>query len=392
MIISDKESLIILLLGFLIVAVAANQLSKLFKRLNLPVITGLLVVGIVSGPFILGLVPKAARYDLTFINDISLAFIAFAAAAELYLKDLRGRLKSIKWMTFGQLVVTFIFSSFAIYFLADNIGFMREMPTEGKIAISILMGTIFVARSPASAIAVINEMRAKGPFVQTAMGVTVVKDFLVIVLFAINFSVANVLIKGGELNLWFLLIVFLELLVSFTLGYALGNLLAFILSIKTKRNLKAFYILAIGFGIYQLYYFTKDYTSAEFGKEFLIEPLLICIVGSFFVTNYTKYRHEFINILEEIGPYVYVCFFTLTGATMSLDLLLKVWPMALVLFGIRLATMVVGSYVGGSLAGDPPLFNRIGWMPYVTQAGVGLDLLLLWPLPFRAGVFSLLRW
>ena len=26
------------------------------------------------------------------------------------------------------------------------------------------------------------------------------------------------------------------------------------------------------------------------------------------------------------------------------------------------------------MAGDPPLFKRIGWMPFVTQAGVGLGL------------------
>ena len=62
---------------------------------------------------------------------------------------------------------------------------MAEMPEKHKFAIAILFGTIFVARSPSSAIAVINEMRASGPFTKTVMGVTVVKDVLVIILFAI---------------------------------------------------------------------------------------------------------------------------------------------------------------------------------------------------------------
>ena len=44
------------------------------------------------------------------------------------------------------------------------------------------------------------------------------------------------------------------------------------------------------------------------------------------------------------------------------------------LFGIRLVTMIIGSILGGSLAGDSALFRRIGWMPFVTQAGVGLGL------------------
>ncbi len=58
---------------------------------------------------------------------------------------------------------------------------MSEMDTSSKIAVSILFGTIFVARSPSSAIAVINEMRANGPFTKTVMGVTVLKDVLVII-------------------------------------------------------------------------------------------------------------------------------------------------------------------------------------------------------------------
>lgn len=363
-----------LLAGFIIVAVAANQIAKVFQKIRLPLITGLLSIGIISGPFILGLVPKASMQGLSFINDISLAFIAFAAAAELYLKDLRGRLKSIKWMTFGQLVVTFVMSSVIMFFLADYINFMKGMTTPVKIAVAILTGTIFVARSPASAIAIINEMRAKGPFTHTAMGVTVVKDFLVIILFAICFSIANVLVKGLALNFWFIIILILELAASFGLGYLLGHGLKFILSFRINNHVKTIYILALGYAVYLLFYFIRDYSLQEFGKEFLIEPLLICIIGSFIVTNYTKYRYEFINIIEDVGPIIYVAFFTLTGATMSLDLLVKVLPMALVLFFVRLVSMIVGAFIGGTLAGDPPLFNRIGWMPYITQAGVSLGL------------------
>ena len=37
-------------------------------------------------------------------------------------------------------------------------------------------------------------------------------------------------------------------------------------------------------------------------------------------------------------------------------------------------TMVIGSLIGGTLAGDLPLYGRVGWMPAITQAGVGLGL------------------
>jgi len=370
----NLQSTLILLGGFAIVAVAANQIAQFFQKLKLPLITGLLVIGLISGPFIFKLLPAGTGSGLQFINDISLAFIAFAAAAELYVKDMRSRFKSIKWMTFGQLGVTFIVSAILIYLLADKIEFMQGMNTATKVSVAMLMATIFVARSPASAIAVINEMRAKGPFVQMAMGVTVIKDFLVILLFAICFSISVTLVSGEPFTIWFLLILIAELLASFGLGYLIGRVLSVVLSIRMNEYAKAALILVIGYGVYALNYYVELHSPDWFGKIIHLEPLLICIIGSFFVTNYSKYRQEFIRILEDIGPVIYICFFTLTGASVSLDVLISLIGVAFILFAIRLVTMIAGSFIGGTLAGDPPLFRRIGWMPFVTQAGVGLGL------------------
>ena len=247
-----SQETFLLLGGFVIVAVAARRLAKQFLRVRLPLITGLLFVGILSGPFIFKLIPHDAKNHLSFINDVSLAFIAFAASAELYLKELRSRLNSIKWVTFGQLVVTFLLSSIVIFFLSDMVPLMRDMSHGARLAVSALFGTIFVARSPASAIAVINEMRAKGPFTQTVIGVTVLKDFLVIILFAIVFAIAAAAVKGVEFNLWFLLILLLELLASFLLGLLLAELLKLILSIRTRKLVKTACILTSGFATYLL--------------------------------------------------------------------------------------------------------------------------------------------
>lgn len=371
---SDIQQVLLLLGGFAIVAVAAKQIAVFFQKAKLPFITGLLVVGLFAGPFVFKLLPTETGTGLQFINDLSLAFIAFAAAAELYIKELRSQMRSIKWMTFGQLVVTFVVSSILIYFLGDFIGFMKPLNPASRIAVALLMATIFVARSPASAIAVINEMRAKGPFVQTAIGVTVVKDFLVILLFAICFSVAGSLINAEPFSFWFVLILLGELAASFVLGLLVGRLLSMELSLKVPQGVKMVLILTTGYAVYLLNHFVAEYSLEHMGKELHLEPLLICIMGSFMVTNYSKYRQEFIRILEELGPPVYICFFTLTGATISVDVLVSVLGVAFLLFAIRLITMILGSVVGGSLAGDPPLFRRIGWMPFVTQAGVGLGL------------------
>ena len=73
--------IILFLAGFLIVSVAASRLSLYFLKVKLPIITGLLVIGIIAGPFVLKLIPGESLSQLNFINDISLSFIAFAAGA-----------------------------------------------------------------------------------------------------------------------------------------------------------------------------------------------------------------------------------------------------------------------------------------------------------------------
>jgi len=366
--------ILIFLAGFVVISIASNQIAKYFQKAHLPLITGLLITGIIAGPSVLKLIPESAPQKLFFVNEFALAFIAFAAAAELYIKELRSRFKSIWWMTFGQLIVTFICSSTAIYFLADQIPFMRSMAFEVKISVSILAGTIFVARSPASAIAVINELRAKGPFTRTALGVTVVKDFLVIMLFSVCFSIAQALVHGVDFNLIFIILLIFELLLAFLTGYLLGKLLSTVLSLRLKTSAKTFIILLLGYGVYWASAHLREWTFHSFGLEVYVEPLLVCIIGSFVVTNYTKHRPEFIEILEKTGPTIYVIFFTLTGAAISLEILYRVWFVALILFGVRLGALIVGSLIGGAAGGDSWKFIRIGWMPYVTQAGVALGL------------------
>lgn len=361
--------------GFFIIAIGANQIAKSFQKIKLPLITGLICTGIVAGPHLSGLVSHSAKESLQFINEIALAFIAFAAGAELYLSELHSRFNSIKWNTFGQLVVTFVVGSIAIYFLAAYIPYMADLAKPAQIAISMITAALFVARSPASAIAVINELRAKGPFVQTVIGVTVVKDFLVIILFSICLSLGQTMINGVDFSFIDIGILLMEIVASIAIGYwVLGNIMKLILALKIHSLSKTFFILLFGFLVYVFSHFVRDWTAATWDYAIHLEPLLICILGSFYVTNYSGYRAEFLKILEEAGLPVYVAFFTFTGATLAVNVLGSVIGVALILFVVRIVTMIMGGYVGGFLAKDPMKVNHLSWMPYVTQAGVALGL------------------
>ena len=366
--------ILIYLAGFIIIAVASNRISRLFLRAKLPLVTGLLVMGIIAGPYVLDLVPLEAINELDFVYDFALAFIAFTVGAELYLRELRSRFRSIIGMTIAQLIITFILCSLSVFLIAEYIPFMQAMNIELKIAISLLAGTIFVARSPASAIAVVHEMRAKGPFTQTAIGVTVLTDFLVVILFAVIITIGEALIRGTSFNLIYIILLLFELVFAFFLGYALSKILGFIISLQTKTFVKTILILLTGYGMFTLSHFLREWSLLYFNFEIYIEPLLICIIGSFILTNYSKHRPEFLQILHDSRNAVYVIFFTLIGASISLGVLAMVWSIAIVLFVIRIVALVIAGIAGVSLGGDPARFNRIAWMPYVTQAGVSLGL------------------
>lgn len=365
---------ILVLLGFGIIAISSNQIAKYIQRIKLPLISGLMVVGVIAGPYVLNLIPVEAKTQLKFISETALAYIAFAAGSELYLSEMRGQLKSIKINSIFQTLFTFVVGGGLVFFLADMIPFMEGLGFKEKLSVSLLTGVIFVAPSPASVIAVVNELRARGPFTQITLGVTIVKDFLVVVMFAIILAVSKTLASGEAFEIMSLVIIVVELLLSFGFGYLIGLLLLQILKLKLGQIYKTILILSVGYLFYILSHFLLDVTKDLIGHRIYLEPLLVCLLGSFYVTNYTNYRPEFLKILHEVGTPIYVAFFTLTGASMDLPVLGQVWVAALAFFGIRLVTTTLGAVAGSSLAGDPKRFLKVSWMPYVAQAGVALGL------------------
>ena len=365
---------IILLMSFGIVALASEKIGAFFARARLPLITGFLACGIVAGPFVLGMLPSDTPQKMKFLDQLCLVYIAFAAGNELRLNELRNRIRSIAWITLGLVVITFTLGSISVFLLSPYIPFMKEMSTAGRIAVAILAGTILVARSPSSAIAVIAEMRAKGRFTQVAISVTIVMDVVVITLFSINSSVAGTLFSGAAMGFGFILALLANLGASGILGCVLGKVLQGTLRSRWQPAIKTTLILLAGFGIFLLSSWLRSHGHKNLGFEIHLEPLLVCMIAGFLVANFTKLRAEFGRLLGGVGPAIFIVFFTLTGACLDLKVLATSWGIAVILFFVRLLGIFIGSSGGGMLAGDPWRHSRINWMAFVTQAGVGLGL------------------
>ena len=368
------KDFIILSLGFLLIAIASNRVSHLFQGLRLPIITGFILTGILSGPYVLQLLPLGLEDTLSYLNDTTIAFIAFVAGAEMRISEFRGRFHNIRWHTFGLIVVAFLVSTGLLVAISGHLPILNGWGPAGVVCLSLLISSIFVASSPASAIAVMVELKAKGPYTQTVLGVTVIKDFLVILLFSFSCSLTRTIVAGEAFSVAILSHIFLELLGSALIGMLpVFALLRICLQLKIPHLGKAAGILLVGYGAYAFSNYFASWSS-ELGFPFYVDPLIVCILGSFTLVNFSKHRQEFQRVISETGYSVYVAFFTLLGATINLYAFVQVVGMALLFFLIRIVALAVGSYVGGYFAGDARKFLPFGWMPFVTQAGVAIGL------------------
>jgi len=371
---NESILLIPILFSFLVIALASKEIGNFFRRLGLPLISGFLFTGIIAGPYVLQLLSVNAAEHLIFLEEVALAFIAFAAGSELNWEEVRHRLRSIGLITGGLVIVTLTFGTLALLFLADFLPFMQSMNFMSRLAVAILAGAILIARSPSGAIAVINELRAKGHFTQTVLGVTVIMDAVVITIFAVNSSIADALLTDLPLNPAFLLLLLGELAASVLLGLLLAWLIRGILNWNLPV-VKFPLFLLLGYGVFLLAELTRHYSHDHLPFEFLLEPLLICMIAGFAVTNNKKYSgHEFSDLLHLNALPVYIVFFTVTGASLQLDVLVATWPIALALFAVRVVSIFLGSFIGGAVAGEPMQHNRVRWLAFITQAGVGLGL------------------
>ncbi|MGQ9527876.1 monovalent cation:proton antiporter family protein [Chloroflexus sp.] len=333
-----------------------------------------LFTGVLVGSFGLQLLPSSAGENLRFIDQIALAVIAFVAGSELFYKDLLSRLRSILWLLGMIIAIALGFIGTTLFFLLDIIPFTQGLNIGDKIAVALLGSTILLALSPPSTIAVIKELRARGPATRLILGLTVAMDVAIIVIFAISSSFAVALVEGSGVNLAFLALLLLDLVLSGIAGYGVGQVLQVILRQSWSRWVKLTLIVALGYGIFAGADWLKTVSAASWSIKIVIEPLLIALISGFLITNFSPYRDEFVELLHDISPVVYVAFFTITGLGLKLDILLTALIFAAVIFLVRALAILCGSMLGLTIAGEPSRFRSLLWLGLITQAGIALGL------------------
>ncbi len=357
--------------GFLLLI--AYLMGEIFSGLSLPRISGYIFTGVLFGPHAIDFVRIEMVHRLKIIDDLALTFIALAAGGELRIKDLRDRLRSILYTILSLTVIVWTGVSLFVFVGWQLIPFFRGMSFPVIFSIAILLGVISVARSPSSAIAIIKESRAKGPFTEGVLGVTVAMDVLIIILFAAALSVATIVAQPGQsFDVGSLVVLSVEIFLSLSIGCVMGLLIAWY--IKQIRVYLAVFLLAMTFSVAKFSPFLGLYMEHLFRVAIHLEPLLICLAAGFIIQNRSPQGESLMAAIDRSSLPVYVIFFALTGAALDLGALKQTWHLAVILVGVRIAMIWLGTFWGGKVSGDPPLFYRNSWLAFITQAGVSLGL------------------
>lgn len=339
--------------------------GEISERLRLPRITGYLLVGLIIGPSVLALLEEEMLAALQPINGIAVSLIALTAGMELRVAVLRKIWRTLVYLTAGTILVPFILVVLPLLLLtllAAYPAFLAGEPLRFVVTVAMVFGALAVASSPTVAIAVINESRSQGPLTTAVLGVTVLKDIVVIVLFATTLAFSRPLLDPGRsFDLGFLQSVGVEIFGSILVGTALGWVVSLIMG-RVRREAPLF-VLGLALLI------------SEASLRFHLEPLLVSLLAGFFMENLSSRDAE--PILEGIEASsfpIYAVFFALAGASLHLHAFLDLWPLILTLVGLRAGGIWLGAYLGARWAGAEEVVRRYGWMGLLSQAGVTLAL------------------
>ncbi|HDZ12508.1 MAG TPA: hypothetical protein ENH53_09830, partial [Bacteroidetes bacterium] len=271
-----------------------------------------------------------------------------------------------------------------VYALAPAIGFLKEMNAIRILGVAMIFGIVLVTKSPSTTIAMISELKAKGKFTEIVLGITILKDVIVILFFALIFFLSKKIFLTDNLaenNL--LLVLFTELFGSFLAGGVIGWLLI----VYLKRNIPYVSLFILGV----LFFVSK------FAPLIHLNILLIFIMAGFIVENFTPLGTHLLRIVDRSSLIIYVLFFAVAGASLNLIALKETWLLALIIVGIRLFAVWSSTLAGSVLAKAQDSIRKYSWMGFISQAGVGLGLAILvertfpgWGADFKTTILAII--
>ncbi|VIG04072.1 Na(+)/H(+) antiporter [Clostridioides difficile] len=331
----------------------------IFKKIKLPSLLGMLLTGIILGPYVLNLIDNSILDISSDLRKIALIIILTRAGLSLDINDLKkvGR---------PAVLMCFIPATFEI------IGMIVLAPK--LLGVSILeaavMGTVVGAVSPAIIVPKMLKLMEEGygtekSIPQMLLAGTSIDDIFVIVMFTIFTGLA----QGNSISA----ISFLQIPISIILGVIAGALIGLCLAVFFKKvhmrdSAKGVLLLSISFLMISL-------ETALEGIVPFSGLLAVMSIGIFLQIKYRVVARRLSIKYSKLWVGAEILLFVLVGATVDISYAFKAGIGAIILiFGVLLFRMVGVFFclIKTNLTIKERLFCMIGYIPKATvQAAIG---------------------
>ncbi|AKP41708.1 TPA: cation:proton antiporter [Clostridioides difficile] len=331
----------------------------IFKRIKLPNLLGMLLTGIILGPYVLNLIDNSILDISSDLRKIALIIILTRAGLSLDINDLKkvGR---------PAVLMCFIPATFEI------IGMIVLAPK--LLGVSILeaavMGAVVGAVSPAIIVPKMLKLMEEGygtekSIPQMLLAGTSIDDIFVIVMFTVFTGLA----QGNSISA----ISFLQIPVSIILGVIAGAVIGICLAVFFKKvhmrdSAKGVLLLSISFLMISL-------ETALEGIVPFSGLLAVMSIGIFLQIKYRVVARRLSIKYSKLWVGAEILLFVLVGATVDISYAFKAGIGAVILiFGVLLFRMVGVFFclIKTNLTIKERLFCMIGYIPKATvQAAIG---------------------
>ncbi|HBF4443402.1 TPA: cation:proton antiporter [Clostridioides difficile] len=331
----------------------------IFKRIKLPSLLGMLLTGIILGPYVLNLIDNSILDISSDLRKIALIIILTRAGLSLDINDLKkvGR---------PAVLMCFIPATFEI------IGMIVLAPK--LLGVSILeaavMGAVVGAVSPAIIVPKMLKLMEEGygtekSIPQMLLAGTSIDDIFVIVMFTVFTGLA----QGNSISA----ISFLQIPVSIILGVIAGAVIGLCLAVFFKKvhmrdSAKGVLLLSISFLMISL-------ETALEGIVPFSGLLAVMSIGIFLQIKYRVVARRLSIKYSKLWVGAEILLLVLVGATVDISYAFKAGIGAVILiFGVLLFRMVGVFFclIKTNLTIKERLFCMIGYIPKATvQAAIG---------------------
>ncbi len=342
-------------------------LSGIMQKLKLPGLIGMLLTGIILGPYVLNLIAPEVLNISADLRKIALIVILTRAGLALNIEDLKkvGR---------PAILMCFVPATFEI--VATTIFAPMFFPISHLEA--AIMGTVLGAVSPAVVVPKMLKLMENGygkskSIPQLILAGASVDDIYVIVLFTSFMG----MYEGSSFDF----VSLIKIPISIVLGLLTGILLGLILVILFKKihmrdTVKILIVLSGAFLLVWLEVTVEKYVPMS-------GLLAVMALGVTILKQYGELAKRLSSKFSKIWVAAELMLFVLVGATVDINYATKAGIIALILIAIALIIRICGvlvCLVKTQLSMKERLFCAIAYLPKATvQAAIG-------GLPLAAGV------